>query len=137
MKIYIAYKLSNLPEQEKHQLRPKLEQLSSILTKLGHQTFIMGRDAQNWTKENNSSIKTIALIFKYLNNYETVLAFIDSKVSSLGMAFEIIYAKLFGKKIIYLFNNSLTQGISSKLASEVIIYNDMLDLESKLTQRFS
>jgi len=137
MRIYIAYKLSKLPDNEKQALRPKLEAISAELTRLGNETFIMGRDAQSWTKEHTSSIRTMSLILKHLNSYDAVLAFIDSDVASLGMSFEIFYGKLIGKKVIYLVNSELKNSVKSLIANETIIYNDMSDLSVKLAQRFS
>ena len=49
MNIYIGYKLSKLPEKEKRELRPLLETISNIVEKMGHNTFIMGRDVQKWS----------------------------------------------------------------------------------------
>lgn len=136
MRIYIAYKLSKLPDSEKQALRPKLEQISDELTRLGHETFVMGRDAQGWTKEHTSSFKTMSLILKHLNSYDTILAFIDSDVFSPGMLFEIFYGKLIRKKVIYFVNSSVKNNVKSLVANEVIVYNDMSDLAVKLAHRF-
>lgn len=46
MKFCIIYKYSST--KDKYALEMELEQLSSILNDLGHQTFIFDRDIKNW-----------------------------------------------------------------------------------------
>ncbi len=136
MKIYIAYKLSKLPNSEKQALRPKLERISGILTQMGHETFIMGRDAQKWTKENNSSLHTLSLILKNLRNYDAVLALIDSPVRSMGLLFELTFAKFTGKKIKFALKEGISPSLYTPFSRDIIRYNDMDDLENKLNETF-
>lgn len=137
MKVYIAYKLSKLSPEEKNQLRPKLEHISRILENFGNTTFIMGRDLQNWTKEQTSSLRTLKLIIKNLHNYDILVAFIDSNVNSLGLLFELIFAKLTSTPILFLIRQDISKNFYKLFSNDFLIFNDVNDLENLLIKKFN
>jgi hypothetical protein len=137
MNIYIGYKLSNLPENEKRELQPLLEKISGFVEKSGHKTFIMGRDVQKWSKEYSPSAKTIGEILKNMRNYDILLTLVNSDVKSTGLMFETVFARLTGKKIYALIHIDKRDRLIQKMANRIVFYTNENELESKIEQLFS
>lgn len=96
MRVYIAYKYSNI--LDKQALISQVTELAESLEKKGHETFVLGRDVQNWGNKSLHSIKKISEIIKNLKQADLLLAFVNSDVPSNGLFFEMLIAKLLGKK---------------------------------------
>ena len=78
----------------------ELEELSAYLESKGHTPFILGRDIQKWEHHKGPKIKTLLDIFRHIQGKDMLLVFINSGVHSNGIPFEVLFARLFGLKII-------------------------------------
>ena len=131
MRIFISYKYSNV--KDKNQLKDELLEVSGILESLGHETFMLARDIQNWNNKGHSLHSRFSIPAKEIRKSDGIFVYINSGVLSLGLLFEIHWAKLLGKKI----NLAMKEGIKSyylhKLANQnVITFSDFADLRNKL-----
>lgn len=134
MRLYIAYKYSNI--KNKSELKINLEHIAQILENNGNKTFLLNRDAKAWGKKHVSTIKNIYTIMKNISSSDAIFAYISSEVLSKGMIFEFIFGKLIGKRIILAVEKKLKEKslYFVKMASEIIAFENMKDLETKLVK---
>ncbi len=128
MKIYIAYKFSNI--QNKQALREEIQSVSIILESKGHTTFILGRDLQKWKDYTHKMHHKMRTILTELRKADCVFAYINAPVFSRGLLFELVFAKIFGKKIIVAVRESVGDSIYNKFADKVITYKRLGDLDN-------
>jgi hypothetical protein len=134
MRLYIAYKYTNI--KNKSELKINLEHITQILESVGNTTFLLNRDARAWGKKHVSTLKNIYTIIKNIFISDAIFAYITSDVLSKGIIFEFLFGKLVGKRIIV----AVEKKIKTKnkyllgLASEVIEFDGMKNLETKLVQ---
>lgn len=134
MKFYLAYKFLG---QDKNELRSFLEEISTVIHNLGHDSFCHFRDIQKWRgtdKEDNPS-QIIFEAFKEVEKSDAVLAFVEINEKSEGMLLEIGYAKALNKKIILAIKKSLDKDFLRfvrGIADLVIEYESLTDLKKQL-----
>lgn len=127
MRVYIAYKFSNI--QNKQALREEIQSVSLILENLGHSTFILGRDLQKWKDFTHAMSHKMRTILVELRKSDVVFAYINSPVFSRGLLFELVFAKIFGKKIYVAVRESIKPSMYEKFADKIIRYKRINDLE--------
>ncbi|KKS07260.1 MAG: hypothetical protein UV83_C0016G0001 [candidate division WWE3 bacterium GW2011_GWE2_43_18] len=98
MRIYIGYKYTNVAD--KQALIQKLLEFSSFLEKAGHQTFILGRDIQNW-QGSLPLWKTFPAIIGNMLKSDAFVAYITSPVPSKGLEVEKALSAVLGKKRLF------------------------------------
>jgi hypothetical protein len=131
MRVYIAYKYSNIPD--KQALISQLEELANSLEEKGHSTFVLGRDVQGWGKKSLHSLKKISTIIQNLKKADLVLALVTSDVHSNGLFFEMLVAKLLGKKTKVASKKGLENvRICCIKPKEVIVFENPEDLATRL-----
>ncbi len=129
MRIYIAYKYTNITN--KTELRLLLEQIGNILKDMGHNTFILNRDAQSWGRKHISLWKNVFTILNNLKKSDIILAIVNSDVKSKGLNFEIMFAKLFGKKIVCAKEKNIKNS-NMKICKNTFEFEDIKDFEKKI-----
>jgi hypothetical protein len=127
MKVYIAYKFSNI--QNKQALREEIQSVSIILEGKGHSTFILGRDLQKWKDYTHKMPHKMRTILSELKKSDCVFAYINAPVFSRGLLFELVFARLFGKKVMIAVRESVGSSIYDKFADKVITYKRLGDLD--------
>ncbi len=131
MRIFISYKYSNI--KDKAQLKDELLEVSEILESLGHETFLLARDVQNWNNKGHSLHSRITIPAKEIRGSDGVFVYLNSNVLSPGLLFEIHWAKLFGKKIILAIKEGIKSHYLPRLASQkAIVFKDFADLKGQL-----
>jgi hypothetical protein len=95
MRIYIGYKYTNV--EDKKTLIEKLLEFASWLEKEGHETFVLGRDVQNW-QGSLPLWKTFPAIVGKMLKSDAFVPYITSKVPSRGLEVESILSRILGKK---------------------------------------
>ena len=128
MKIYIAYKYRYTKDKEA--LKHDLQDISSYLDALGHESFILGRDVQNWAKH-TSKVSTTLEILRNIRKYDVLFAYVNSNVHSNGIPVEFAFAKLFGLKVIIARQKDLKKDLLENFANAVILFSDLNDLKAK------
>ena len=98
MRIYIGYKYTNV--EDKQALIQKLLEFSSFLEKAGHQTFILGRDIQNW-QGSLPLWKTFPAIVGNMLKSDAFIAYVTSPVPSKGLEVEKALSGVLGKKRLF------------------------------------
>ena len=126
--IYIAYKYTNSPDKDK--LRKNLETLAKIFEKENKKTFILYRDKKKWGKAHSSNrLHSAFYMICNLVFAEHVLLFVDNKVDSPGLNFEIRYAKLLGKPITLLIDSSIPADNIRSKADHILEFQNNHQLE--------
>jgi len=128
MKIFISHKFRRV---DKKDLKQKLEIISSILEKNGHQTFIYFRDKANWQPKEFPPGKVIKESFKEIKKCDVVVGFIDHPKLSEGMLLEIGFAKAFNKKIILLITKKHSFPTLKAISDRVIRFDSIKDFNKK------
>ena len=95
MRIYIGYKYTNV--EDKQGLIQKLLGLAASFERAGHQTFILGRDIQNW-KGSLPLWKTFPAIIGNMLKSDAFVAYVTSQVPSRGLEVEKALSSALGKK---------------------------------------
>lgn len=127
MKIYIAYKFANVVDKEK--TKQDLYKISDLLTSMGHETFILGRDVKKWQHLKLSNIRMAPVIIKNLKNADVLLAYISSTAKSKGLNFELHTAKFINKPTKFI----VTAAAEPSKYNNPLIINSINDLtEQKL-----
>jgi len=98
MKFCIIYKYTTT--KNKFQLEKDLEQLSSILNDMGHDSFIFDRDIKNWQNIEIPREESSKMVFSAMAECDGVIAYVNHNELSEGMAMEAGYAKALNKKVI-------------------------------------
>jgi len=131
MRVYIAYKFRCV--ENKDQLITDLNTLSDSLKKAGYNTFILGRDVQKWSQSSSSLVTTIPQIIVNIIKSDVVFAYVNTCVKSNGLPFELFFAKLIGKKIVYAVKNDLDYSQLGISVKNEIKFSDINDLAGKLS----
>jgi len=129
MKIFISHKFRRV---DKKDLKQKLEIISSILEKNGHQTFIYFRDKANWQPKEFPPGKVIKEAFGEIRKCDAVLGLIDQKEISEGMLLEFGFAKALNKKIVLLISKKCSLLTLEAISDRVIRFDGMKDFNKKL-----
>ena len=129
MKIFISHKFRRV---DKKDLKHKLEIISSILEKNGHQTFIYFRDKANWQPKEFPPGKVIKETFGEIRKCDAVLGLIDQKEISEGMLLEFGFAKALNKKIVLLISKKCSLLTLEAISDRVIRFDGMKDFNKKL-----
>lgn len=131
MRIFIAYKYSRV--ENKEQLKQELLQVAEILESFGNETFILGRDVQNWNNRAHPIHSKYKKMSKEIRASDGLFVYLNSTVFSPGLIFEIHLAKLLGKKIVVAAKNGIKAPYFGFLANEkVISFSDVSELKEKL-----
>jgi nucleoside 2-deoxyribosyltransferase len=129
MKIYLAYKLS---ERDSAEVRAKLEEIDSVIKKLGHKTFIFMRDVQDWSPGGMQPREIMKRAIKEMKKCDTIISIIEVQEKGEGMLLESGFMKALGKKLIVA-SSPEGRGILLKgMADEVFEFKDMKEFEEKL-----
>jgi hypothetical protein len=129
-KAYIAYKYSKV--EDKNSLKEELLEVSKILKSLGHATFILGRDVQNWNNRVHPIHSKMKRMVAEIKDSECVFAYLNSNVNSFGLLFELHIAKLFGKRIVIASKKGIKVSYLKLLASTHVVFEDFSDLREQL-----
>ena len=130
MKFCIIYKY--FTTKDKFQLEKDLEQLSSILNDLGHETFIFDRDIKNWKDVDIPRQESSKLVFATMEMCDGVIALVTHSELSEGMAMEAGYAKALKKKLILAVKSKETSPRIRSVCDEYLEFEDMQNLKTKL-----
>jgi nucleoside 2-deoxyribosyltransferase len=134
MKIYLAYKLS---ERDPAEVKLKLQEMDSIIKKLGHKTFIFMRDVQDWNPGGMEPKEIMKRAMKEMKKCDIILSIIEVQEKGEGMLLESGFMKALGKKLIVA-SSPEGRGILLKgMADEVFEFKDMKEFEGKLKRIIS
>jgi nucleoside 2-deoxyribosyltransferase len=130
MKFCIIYKYTTT--KNKFQLEKNLEQLSSILSDMGHDTFIFDRDIKNWQNIEIPREESSKMVFSAMTDCDGVIAYVDHSELSEGMAMEAGYAKALGKKLIMVVKEGASSPRVRSICDLYIEFEDTSDLKEEL-----
>ena len=129
MRYYIAYKFLNT---DKEMLKKNLGIISDMIEIEDNTTCIFYRDIQNRWAIQMSIDEVIKQAFVEVKKSDAILAFIESEEKSEWMLLEIGYAKALGKKLLLVIKRWIHLRFINALADEIIEFESMEDLESKI-----
>ena len=135
MKFCIIYKYTTT--KNKFQLEKDLEQLSSILNDMGHDTFIFDRDIKNWQNIEIPREESSKMVFSAMAECDGVIAYVNHSELSEGMAMEVGYAKALNKKLIMVVKEGSSSPRIRSVCDLYIEFEDMSDLESLLSDHLN
>lgn len=130
MKLYIAYKFSNI--KDKKSLKEQLLKISKILESFGHETYILGRDAQEWGKVHYPIHHKFMKILKEVRKADGVFFYVHEQAFSRGLLLELHLAKLFGKKTILALKEGVEAPYIKLLSQKTVVFSTLEDLKQKL-----
>ncbi len=130
MKFCIIYKYQTT--KNKFQLEKDLEQLSSILSDMGHDTFIFDRDIKNWQNIEIPREESSKMVFSAMTDCDAVIAYVNHSEPSEGMAMEAGYAKALNKKIIMVVKEGASSPRVRSVCDLYIEFEDIGDLKNSL-----
>ena len=130
MKFCIIYKYSST--KDKSQLGKELEQLASILSDLGHESFIFDRDIKNWQNIDIPREESSKLVFTTIMKCDGVIAYVNHNEPSEGMAMEAGFAKALNKKIVLACKKGSDSPRVKSICDVFIQFNDYEDLKTEL-----
>lgn len=130
MKFCIIYKYSTT--KDKPELGKELEQLSSILNDLGHETYIFDRDVKKWQDIDIPREESSLMVFEAVKDCDAVIAFVYHNEPSEGMSMEAGYAKALGKKIILAAKIDTCSPRVKSICDTYIEFDALEDLKIKL-----
>jgi len=130
MKFCIIYKYTTT--KNKFQLEKDLEQLSSILNDMGHDTFIFDRDIKNWQDIDIPREESSKMVFSAMAECDGVIAFVTHKELSEGIAMEAGYAIALRKKLILAVKEGASSPRIRSVCNLYIEFEDVDDLKEKL-----
>lgn len=130
MNFSIIYKYTTT--RDKFQLEKDLEQISSILSDLGHETFIFDRDIKNWQNIEIPREESSKMVFSTMQGCDGVIAYVNHDELSEGMAMEAGYAKALNKKLILAVKEGASSPRIRSICDAYIEFEDLQDLKSKL-----
>ena len=131
MKFCIIYKYQTT--KNKYQLEKDLEQLSSILSDMGHDSFIFDRDIKNWQNIEIPREESSKMVFSAMAECDGVIAYVNHSELSEGMAMEAGYAKALNKKLIMVVKEGASSPRIRSVCDLYIEFEDVGDLESSLS----
>ena len=131
MKFCIIYKYQTT--KNKYQLEKDLEQLSSILSDMGHDTFIFDRDIKNWQNIEIPREESSKMVFSAMADCDGIIAYVNHSELSEGMAMEAGYAKALNKKLIMVVKEGASSPRIRSVCDLYIEFEDIGDLESSLS----
>ncbi len=131
MKFCIIYKYQTT--KNKFQLEKDLEQLSSILSDMGHDTFIFDRDIKNWQNIEIPREESSKMVFSAMTDCDAVIAYVNHSEPSEGMAMEAGYAKALNKKIIMVVKEGASSPRVRSVCDLYIEFEDIGDLKNSLS----
>ena len=131
MKFCVIYKYSTT--KNKSQLEMELEQLSSILNDLGHETFIFDRDIKNWQNVEIPREESSKMVFSAMEKCDGVIAYVNHGEPSEGMAMEAGYAKALEKKLILVVKHGASSPRVMSICDSYLEFEDFMDLKDKLS----
>ena len=129
MRYYIAYKFLNT---DKEMLKKNLGIISDMIEREDNTTCIFYRDIQNRWAIQMPIDEVIKQAFVEVKKSDAILAFIESEEKSEWMLLEIGYAKALGKKLLLVIKRWIHLRFINALADEIIEFESMEDLESKI-----
>ena len=132
MKIYLAYKYKQIKDKPTHE--KTLLAIADKITVLNNKVFLLGRDVQKWGSVELTHTGLLSTIMKNIKKSDTLFAYINSNVFSFGLAFEFVWATIFGKKIIVAVEDGVKAPLFSALAAKKISFKDSKDLIEKLPE---
>jgi len=130
MKFCIIYKYTTT--KNKYQLEKDLEQLSSILSDMGHDSFIFDRDIKNWQNIEIPREESSKMVFSAMAECDGVIAYISHSELSEGMAMEAGYAKALNKKLIMVVKEGASSPRIRSVCDLYIEFDEVGDLEKGL-----
>ncbi|HOD01437.1 MAG TPA: nucleoside 2-deoxyribosyltransferase [bacterium] len=130
MKFCIIYKYTTT--KNKFQLEKNLEQLASILSDMGHDTFIFDRDIKNWQNIEIPREESSKMVFSAMADCDGVIAYVNHNEPSEGMAMEAGYAKALGKKLIMVVKEGTGSPRIRSICDLYIEFEDTSDLKEEL-----
>jgi len=130
MKFCIIYKYQTT--KNKYQLEKDLEQLSSILSDMGHDSFIFDRDIKNWQNIEIPREESSKMVFSAMAECDGVIAYISHSELSEGMAMEAGYAKALNKKLIMVVKEGASSPRIRSVCDLYIEFDEVGDLEKGL-----
>jgi nucleoside 2-deoxyribosyltransferase len=130
MKFCIIYKYTTT--KNKFQLEKNLEQLASILSDMGHDTFIFDRDIKNWQNIEIPREESSKMVFSAMADCDGVIAYVNHNEPSEGMAMEAGYAKALGKKLIMVVKEGTGSPRVRSICDLYIEFEDTSDLKEEL-----
>ncbi|MBW6441899.1 nucleoside 2-deoxyribosyltransferase [Patescibacteria group bacterium] len=130
MNFSIIYKYTTT--KNKFQLQKDLEQLSSILTDMGHEAFIFDRDIKNWQNIDIPREESSKMVFSTMGSCDGLIAYVNHSELSEGMAMEAGYGKALNKKLILLVKEGTSSPRLRSVCDEYLEFKDMEDLKEKL-----
>jgi len=131
MKFCIIYKYTTT--KNKYQLEKDLEQLSSILSDMDHDSFIFDRDIKNWQNIEIPREESSKMVFSAMAECDGVIAYVNHSELSEGMAMEAGYAKALNKKFIMVVKEGASSPRIRSVCDLYIEFEDVGDLESSLS----
>ncbi|HNU76252.1 MAG TPA: nucleoside 2-deoxyribosyltransferase [bacterium] len=131
MKFCIIYKYTTT--KNKYQLEKDLEQLSSILSDMDHDSFIFDRDIKNWQNIEIPREESSKMVFSAMAECDGVIAYVNHSELSEGMAMEAGYAKALNKKLIMVVKEGASSPRIRSVCDLYIEFEDVGDLESSLS----
>jgi len=123
MKIYLAYKFSGADTQA---LKQRLIELSNVLKKQGHETFVFFRDIQNWGKIKTDIKEVVDKATEAMKDCDMILADVSEKPN--GVYYEIGVARGLEKKVVVMCEAGKEAAFLKATADEVIEYEDWDEL---------
>ena len=129
MRYYIAYKFLNT---DKEMLKKNLGIISDMIEIEDNTTCIFYRDIQNRWAIQMSIDEVIKQAFVEVKKSDAILAFIESEEKSEWMLLEIGYAKALWKRVKLLIKKWINLRFVRAIADEIIEFESMEDLESKI-----
>jgi nucleoside 2-deoxyribosyltransferase len=130
MKFCIIYKYTTT--RNKFQLEKDLEHLSSMLSDMGHETFIFERDIKNWQNIDIPREESSKMVFSAMAECDGVIAYANHSELSEGMAMEAGYAKALNKKIILAVKNGSSSSRVRSICDIYFEFDDIDELEEEL-----
>ena len=130
MKFCVIYKYTTT--KNKFRLEKNLEQLASILSDMGHDTFIFDRDIKNWRNIEIPREESSKMVFSAMTDCDGVIAYVDHSELSEGMAMEAGYAKALGKKLIMVVKEGANSPRVRSICDLYIEFEDTSDLKEEL-----
>ena len=130
MKFCVIYKYTTT--KNKFRLEKNLEQLASILSDMGHDTFIFDRDIKNWRNIEIPREESSKMVFSAMTDCDGVIAYVDHSELSEGMAMEAGYAKALGKKLIMVVKEGANSPRARSICDLYIEFEDTSDLKEEV-----
>lgn len=129
MKYFISYKYS---WEDLVILRKNLEYISSTLEKNWDETFIFYRDVEDWWDKDVEVNEVLPIAYTEMDKCDAVFVFVNNEDKSEWMLLECGYAKAKNKKIILFIKKDLKYSLLRSLASDIIEFEDIKNLENKI-----